>query len=80
MITNMTAHDIDQISLMIGRIEAKLDTLSGQLSTHVVSEEGEIKELNKRVGEIEKFKAYMLGISAAIGAVVSFLGSLLLKG
>lgn len=54
---------------LLGRLEGKVDTLLANQA----SQANTIKELEIRVGKLENYKAYLVGISATIGALMSWL-------
>lgn len=65
----------EQLFLTLGRLEGKVDTL---LSLQKVQEE-QIKEHDSRIRALENSKAFLMGVSAVIGAAVSAAFNLLSK-
>lgn len=65
----------ETLFLTLGRLEGKVDTL---LSLQKVQEE-QIKEHDLRIRSLENSKAFLMGISAIIGAAVSAAFSLMGK-
>lgn len=57
----------EQLFLTLGRLEGKVDTL---LALQKIQEE-QIKEHDGRLRSLENSKAFAMGVSAIIGAVVS---------
>jgi hypothetical protein len=70
----MSTHD-EALFLALGRLEGKVDTL---LTLQKVQEE-QIKDHDQRLRSLEHSKAFLMGSSAIIGAVVSAAFSLFTK-
>lgn len=70
----MSTHE-ETLFLTLGRLEGKVDTL---LTLQKVQEE-QIKEHDQRLRSLEHSKAFLMGISAVIGAAVSIAFNLLTK-
>lgn len=70
----MSSHE-ETLFLTLGRLEGKVDIL---LSMQKVQEE-QIKEHDLRIRSLENSKAFIMGVSAIIGAAVSAAFSLLGK-
>lgn len=70
----MSTHE-ETLFLTLGRLEGKVDTL---LTLQKVQEE-QIKEHDQRLRSLEHSKAFLMGISAVIGASVSIAFNLLTK-
>ena len=65
----------EQIFLALGRLEGKVDSLmhrSVQIEEHLESQD-------KRIRHLEHYKHFLVGISAAVGVVSSFIMSLVQK-
>lgn len=65
----------ETLFLTLGRLEGKVDTL---LTLQKVQEE-QIKEHDQRLRSLEHSKAFLMGISAVVGAAVSIAINLLTK-
>lgn len=70
----MSTHE-ETLFLTLGRLEGKVDTL---LTLQKVQEE-QIKEHDQRLRSLEHSKAFLMGISAVIGAAVSIAFNFLTK-
>jgi hypothetical protein len=55
----------DQIYLMLGRIEGKLDAVQTTLTAHILDD----KKLTERVVGLERWRSYMAGFAAVIGVM-----------
>ena len=64
----MTSTHHDELFLAIGRLEGKVDSL---LAQHARQSE-ELKEHDQRLRALEHTRGYVMGWSAAIGAIASF--------
>jgi len=64
----MTSPHNDELFLAIGRLEGKVDSL---LAQHARQSE-ELKDHDLRLRALEHTRGYVMGWSAAIGAIVSF--------
>jgi len=65
----------EQIFLALGRLEGKVDSLmhrSVQIEEHLDNQD-------KRIRNLEHYKHFLLGISAAVGAGSSFLMNMIQK-
>lgn len=55
----------DQLLLIVGRIEGKLDALA----LWAVKHEKDDEEAYAKIAALEKWRAYFIGIAAAVGAL-----------
>lgn len=55
----------EQLLLIVGRIEGKLDALSAWTTHH----EQEDEKAYERITNLEKWRAYLIGGAAAVGAL-----------
>ena len=78
--------DKDDVNLIlsIGRLEGKLDALiqdtknqSEKLNILDSKFDNQISKLSERVASLEKWKSWVIGVSAAIAAFISWLAHLL---
>lgn len=65
----------DELFLAIGRLEGKVDSL---LSMQQMAQD-ELKDHDARLRNLEHARGYIMGVSAAIGAIVSLAGSWVAK-
>jgi hypothetical protein len=65
----------DELFLAIGRLEGKVDSLLA-MQGH---QQEELKDHDARLRNLEHARGYLMGVSAAIGAIVSIAGSWLAK-
>jgi hypothetical protein len=69
--------ELDEISVMIGRMDGKLDTLLETMAAHVIQDTDRFKEVNQKIDKVSSKQNWMLGaatgISTVIGLVVAFL-------
>ena len=73
------APHLDVLSLMLGRLEQKLDTTASRLEAHMEEERTSQAALSKRISTLEHAKTFALGIVAVVSAVVSWVSSHLLS-
>ena len=71
----MTSSHHDELFLAIGRLEGKVDSLLA-MQGH---QQEELKDHDARLRNLEHARGYIMGVSAAIGAIVSVAGSWLAK-
>jgi hypothetical protein len=71
----MTSTHHDELFLAIGRLEGKVDSL---LAMQQMAQE-ELKDHDARLRNLEHARGYLMGVSAAIGAIVSVAGTWLAK-
>jgi hypothetical protein len=71
----MTSSHNDELFLAIGRLEGKVDSL---LSMQQMAQD-ELKDHDARLRNLEHARGYIMGVSAAIGAIVSLAGSWVAK-
>jgi len=71
----MTTPHHDELFLAIGRLEGKVDSILAQQSR----QNDELKAHDARIRSLEHSRGYMLGWSAAIGAMFSFAANYLIK-
>lgn len=71
----MTSPHHDELFLAIGRLEGKVDSLLA-MQGH---QQEELKDHDARLRNLEHARGYIMGVSAAIGAIVSVAGSWLAK-
>jgi hypothetical protein len=71
----MTSPHHDELFLAIGRLEGKVDSLLA-MQGH---QQEELKDHDTRLRNLEHARGYVMGVSAAIGAIVSVAGSWLAK-
>lgn len=57
------------IILLLGRLEGKLDSISQQN----ISQIAKINEMDKRLQNLEKYRAWLIGVSSGVAAIVSWL-------
>jgi hypothetical protein len=62
-------HELDQLSVTVGRIEAKLDSIGG----HLQEQHSVLRSHSSRLGALERSKAWLLGLTAGISALFSWL-------
>jgi hypothetical protein len=65
----------DELFLAIGRLEGKVDSL---LAMQQMAQD-ELKDHDARLRNLEHARGYIMGVSAAIGAIVSLAGSWVAK-
>lgn len=63
--------DITEIKVSVARIEEKLKVFDGHIMMFV--------DYEKRLRELENFKARLLGYSTALGAGAGFIAGILIK-
>lgn len=63
----MTSPHHDELFLAIGRLEGKVDSLLA-MQGH---QQEELKDHDARLRNLEHARGYLMGVSAAIGAIVS---------
>ena len=71
----MTSPHHDELFLAIGRLEGKVDSLLA-MQGH---QQEELKDHDARLRNLEHARGYVMGVSAAIGAIVSVAGTWLAK-
>jgi hypothetical protein len=71
----MTSPHHDELFLAIGRLEGKVDSLLA-MQGH---QQEELKDHDTRLRNLEHARGYIMGVSAAIGAIVSVAGTWLVK-
>lgn len=71
----MTSPHHDELFLAIGRLEGKVDSLLA-MQGH---QQEELKDHDARLRNLEHARGYIMGVSAAIGAIVSVAGTWLAK-
>jgi hypothetical protein len=71
----MTSPHHDELFLAIGRLEGKVDSLLA-MQGH---QQEELKDHDARLRNLEHARGYVMGVSAAIGAIVSIAGTWLAK-
>ena len=71
----MTSSHHDELFLAIGRLEGKVDSLLA-MQGH---QQEELKDHDARLRNLEHARGYVMGVSAAIGAIVSVAGTWLAK-
>jgi hypothetical protein len=71
----MTSPHHDELFLAIGRLEGKVDSLLA-MQGH---QQEELKDHDARLRNLEHARGYLMGVSAAIGAIVSVAGTWLAK-
>jgi hypothetical protein len=71
----MTSTHHDELFLAIGRLEGKVDSLLA-MQGH---QQEELKDHDTRLRNLEHARGYIMGVSAAIGAIVSVAGTWLAK-
>jgi hypothetical protein len=71
----MTSTHTDELFLAIGRLEGKVDSL---LAMQQMAQD-ELKDHDARLRNLEHARGYLMGVSAAIGAIVSVAGTWLAK-
>jgi len=71
----MTSPHHDELFLAIGRLEGKVDSL---LAMQQMAQD-ELKDHDVRLRNLEHARGYLMGVSAAIGAIVSVAGTWLAK-
>ena len=71
----MTSTHHDELFLAIGRLEGKVDSL---LAMQQMAQD-ELKDHDTRLRNLEHARGYLMGVSAAIGAIVSVAGTWLAK-
>jgi hypothetical protein len=71
----MTSPHHDELFLAIGRLEGKVDSL---LAMQQMAQD-ELKDHDARLRNLEHARGYLMGVSAAIGAIVSVAGTWLAK-
>jgi len=71
----MTSPHHDELFLAIGRLEGKVDSLLA-MQGH---QQEELKDHDARLRNLEHARGYVMGVSAAIGAIVSVAGSWVAK-
>jgi hypothetical protein len=71
----MTSPHHDELFLAIGRLEGKVDSLLA-MQGH---QQEELKDHDARLRNLEHARGYIMGVSAAIGAIVSLAGSWVAK-
>ena len=71
----MTSSHHDELFLAIGRLEGKVDSLLA-MQGH---QQEELKDHDARLRNLEHARGYIMGVSAAIGAIVGVAGNWLAK-
>jgi hypothetical protein len=71
----MSSERHDELFLAIGRLEGKVDSLLA-MQGH---QQEELKDHDARLRNLEHARGYIMGVSAAIGAIVSVAGTWLAK-
>lgn len=71
----MTSPHHDELFLAIGRLEGKVDSLLA-MQGH---QQEELKDHDARLRNLEHARGYIMGVSAAIGAIVSVAGTWIAK-
>ena len=71
----MSSERHDELFLAIGRLEGKVDSLLA-MQGH---QQEELKDHDARLRNLEHARGYVMGVSAAIGAIVSVAGTWLAK-
>lgn len=71
----MTSPHHDELFLAIGRLEGKVDSL---LAMQARTQE-ELKDHDARLRNLEHARGYIMGVSAAIGAIVGVAGTWIAK-
>jgi hypothetical protein len=61
----------DQILVALGRLEGKVDALMTRQALH----DEDIQRLDVRLRQLEQGRSWLLGASAVVGAIVSFVAT-----
>ena len=67
----------NDIRIMLGRVEGKLDSLIDTVSIHVQDDKQFQNDMEQRVGGLERWRAYIVGLGAAAGMAGTKLISLI---
>jgi hypothetical protein len=69
---------MDSLEVSVARVEEKLDGLIDRFDRREADDKEALQDLKKRVDALERWRAALLGGSAAVGAVISLIANRLL--